>query len=272
MPSKRGRTRRRRNNSNVIVWALVVGAVALVALIIAINNSNAAGPQIATNPPAAAPLDKCGTATCGDANAPVTIDLYADFQCPYCAQFDPVLQQLGPNYIDTGKVKLVFHDFAFIGAESDAAAQAAMCAGDQDKFWMFANDLYQHQGAENSGVFSSSNLKKLAVAAGLDSLEVQLLPGQRQVRGRGPTADGRGPAAPRTIDADVLCERADSRGRSVLRSARGVCGRRDAEVVLPVTKPERSEAKNRTAPATSSGQPQHRRGVGSAPATGTRPQ
>lgn len=170
MASKHGRTRRRKNNSKVIVWALIAGVVAIVALIIIVNSGrNAAGLQISPNPPAPAALDKCGTATCGDANAPVTIDLYADFQCPYCAQFDPVLEQLGPNYIDTGKLKLIFHNFAFIGPESDAAAQAVMCAGDQNKFWMFANDLYQHQGAENSGVFASSNLKKLAAAAGMDS-------------------------------------------------------------------------------------------------------
>jgi protein-disulfide isomerase len=169
MAGKRGRTRRRKNNSNLIIWALIGGIAVVAVLIIVINNSNAAGAKVAANPPAAAPLDKCGTATCGDANAPVTIDVYADFQCPYCAQFDPVMEQLGPDYVDTGKVKLIFHNFAFIGQESDAAAQAAMCAGDQNKFWMFANYLYRNQGAENSGTFSSSNLKKLAVAAGLDS-------------------------------------------------------------------------------------------------------
>jgi protein-disulfide isomerase len=171
MANKRGRARRRKNSSNLIIWAFVVGAVAIVGLVIVINTTNAAGTQISVDPPAAAPLDKCGTATCGSTNAPVTIDLYADFQCPYCGQFEPVVEQLGPDYIDTGKVKVVFHNFAFIGDESVAAAQAAMCAGDQNKFWMFANDLYKHQGAENSGVFSSSNLKKLAAAAGLDTAQ-----------------------------------------------------------------------------------------------------
>ncbi len=169
MASKRGRSRRRRNNSNLIIGALVVIVVAIVVLVIVNNNTNAAGAAFSPNPPAPAPLDNCGTATCGNANAPVTVDVYADFQCPYCMQFEPVLEQLGPDYVNTGKVKIVFHNFSFIGAESDAAAQAAMCAGDQNKFWMFANDLYKHQGAENSGVFSSDNLKKLAAAARLDA-------------------------------------------------------------------------------------------------------
>jgi protein-disulfide isomerase len=172
MASKRGRPKRRKSTNNLIVWGGVAAVVVIALLIIFVNSRlNSAGAQISFEPPAAAALDNCGSATCGDANAPVTIDLYADFQCPYCAQFEPVLEQLGPDYIDTGKVKLVFHNFAFIGAESDAAAQAVMCAGDQNKFWMFANDLYQHQGAENSGVFTSSNLKKLAAAAGMDSAQ-----------------------------------------------------------------------------------------------------
>ncbi len=169
MASKRGRAQRRRKNSNVFIWALVGGVIAIVVLVIVINNSNAVGTPISASPPPAAALDKCGSATCGSPNAPVTIDLYADFQCPYCKQFEPVVEQLAPDYIDTGKVKLVFHNFAFIGQESDAAAQAVMCAGDQNKYWMFLNDLYQHQGAENSGTFSSANLKQLAAAAGLDS-------------------------------------------------------------------------------------------------------
>ncbi len=169
MAKKAGRVQRRRRNSNLFIWGLVAAVVVIAAVVIIVNNSNAAGPQIAANPPAAAPLDKCGSATCGSPNAPVTIDLYADFQCPYCAQFEPVVEQLGPNYIDTGKVKVVFHNFSFIGPESDGAAQAAMCAGDQNKFWMFANDLYKHQGTENSGTFSTNNLKQLAAAAGLNT-------------------------------------------------------------------------------------------------------
>lgn len=163
--------RRRKSNSNFwVVGGIVVIAIVAVALVIV--NSNAAGAggaRISFNPPAAAALDKCGATTCGQDNAPVTIDVFADFQCPYCAQFEPVLQQLAGPYIDTGKVKLVYHNFTLIGPESDTAAQAALCAADQNKFWMFANDLFKHQGTENSGVFSGANLKGLAAAAGLNT-------------------------------------------------------------------------------------------------------
>jgi protein-disulfide isomerase len=169
MAKQKGRVRRRRNNSNLIIWGFVIGIVLIVGLVIVINNTNASGKNINPAPPAAAALDKCGSATCGNANAPVTVDVYADFQCPYCAQFEPVVEQLAPDYIDPGKVKVTFHNFSFIGPESDSAAQAVMCAGDQNKFWMFENDLYKHQGTENSGVFTADNLKKMAAAAGMNA-------------------------------------------------------------------------------------------------------
>jgi len=80
-----------------------------------------------------------------------------------------VLQQLAPQYIDTGKAKLVYRNMAIIGPESEVTAQAALCASDQNKFWTYANYLFTHQGAENSGAFSLGNLEKFAVQVGLDS-------------------------------------------------------------------------------------------------------
>ncbi len=80
-----------------------------------------------------------------------------------------MLQQLAPNYILTGKAQLVFDNFPIIGPESIAAAQAAECAGDQDKFWTYADYLYTHQVAENSGAFSAANLKQSAAQLGLNT-------------------------------------------------------------------------------------------------------
>jgi protein-disulfide isomerase len=80
-----------------------------------------------------------------------------------------VLQQLAPEYIDTGKARVIYRNFPIIGPDSEWAAQAAECAGDQNKFWAYADYLFAHQDGENSGALSPDNLKKFAVQLGLNS-------------------------------------------------------------------------------------------------------
>jgi protein-disulfide isomerase len=66
----------------------------------------------------------------GKAIAPVTIVEYGDFKCPICTRFFEQTQpQLRRDYIETGKVRLVWRDFPNIDQESPAAAAAAWCAG-----------------------------------------------------------------------------------------------------------------------------------------------
>jgi protein-disulfide isomerase len=168
MASKRGKRAQRKNNNVWVIVGIAVVAVLAVGLVIFYGTNNASSAQ-GNAAVAPAPLDKCGSAACGDANAPVKLDVYADFQCPYCAQFDPALQQLAAGYIDTGKVRLVYHNFPVIGPESQTAAQAAECAGEQNQFWRFANVMFKRQGAENSGVFTPANLKRMAADTKLDT-------------------------------------------------------------------------------------------------------
>ncbi|PIR55219.1 disulfide bond formation protein DsbA [Candidatus Peregrinibacteria bacterium CG10_big_fil_rev_8_21_14_0_10_36_19] len=69
----------------------------------------------------------------GDANAPVTIVEFSDFQCPFCKRFaDGAFAQLKSEYIDTGKVKLVFRDFPLsFHPAALPASLAAECAREQ---------------------------------------------------------------------------------------------------------------------------------------------
>jgi protein-disulfide isomerase len=80
-----------------------------------------------------------------------------------------VLQQLAPRYVQTGEAKIIYRNFPIIGPQSVLAAQAAACAADQNKFWVYANDLFAHQDGENSGAFSPGNLKAFAAQLGLDT-------------------------------------------------------------------------------------------------------
>lgn len=60
-------------------------------------------------------------------------------------------------------------NFAFLGDESQWSAEAAECAGDQNKFWDFHDYLFSHQNGENKGTFSKDNLKAFAADLGLDT-------------------------------------------------------------------------------------------------------
>ena len=119
----------------------------------------------------------------GDPNAPITIEEFADFQCPYCEQFhtgtEPLLRQY---YIDTGKVLFVYRSMgnfvsdniarakgASARTESRDAALAAYCAGDQDKFWEMHAHLFANVIGEDAGSFTDRRLKAIAETAGLDT-------------------------------------------------------------------------------------------------------
>jgi protein-disulfide isomerase len=145
----------KKSNSSLWLIAGIVVAVVLVGALILINlNAN----RTSTGAPSPVNAGR----VLGNADAPVTIDLYADFQCPVCRQQEEIFRQIAPQYIDSGKAKIVFHNFPFIGAESTLAAQAAECADDQGKFWDYASYLYDHQTGENVGAFSASNLTQFA--------------------------------------------------------------------------------------------------------------
>lgn len=96
----------------------------------------------------------------GDANALVTVVEFGDFQCPFCERFYTQTEKaLLQDYVNSGKVRFVFRNFAFLGPDSDTAAQGAYCANEQGKFWQYHNFLYEHQGPENSGTFSKESLE-----------------------------------------------------------------------------------------------------------------
>ncbi len=106
----------------------------------------------------------------GSASAEVTLIEYADFQCPFCRELavsvQPVIEE---EFVSTGQVKVQARPVAFLGEESDLAAQAAECANDQGRFWDFHSTLYANQRGENKGAFSSENLKRFAEALELDT-------------------------------------------------------------------------------------------------------
>ena len=109
----------------------------------------------------------------GDPQAPVTLIEYGDYQCPFCGKFFSETElTLRQKYIQPGKVKMVFRDFAFLGPESIAAAAAAGCAKDQRKFWEYHDLLYTTEikdSAENNGNLTRDLFIRLADQLKLDA-------------------------------------------------------------------------------------------------------
>jgi protein-disulfide isomerase len=110
----------------------------------------------------------------GSAGAPVTVEIWADFQCPVCGRLAREIEpRLVTDFVQKGIVRLVAHDFPFLGSgqtpdESLAAAKAARCATKQGRFWEYANFLYWNQQGENKGAFRPERLLAIADAVGLN--------------------------------------------------------------------------------------------------------
>ena len=120
--------------------------------------------------PAPRPHPQAKGNTMGDPKASVKIIEYADFQCPYCLRYWQETElQIINTYVVTGKVHYDYRSVgAFIGPDSASAAEAAYCAGDQDKFWEYHDTLYSNWTGENVGDFAQDKLRQYAAAVGLD--------------------------------------------------------------------------------------------------------
>ncbi len=105
----------------------------------------------------------------GDDTAPVTLEVYSDFQCPACGQFHrTTVREIEEKYVKNGKVRIIFNHYAFVGEESTRASEASECANDQGKFWEYVDTVFNNQAGENLGAFSDANLEKFAQQLGLD--------------------------------------------------------------------------------------------------------
>nr|AIF12641.1 DSBA oxidoreductase [uncultured marine thaumarchaeote KM3_56_F06] len=111
-----------------------------------------------------------GSPILGDPSAPITIVEFGDYQCHQCYNwFHNTKPAIFEDYIETGKVNLIFVDMAFLGRDSPKAAQASYCAEDQEMYWEYHDMLYNYQEDKIDGGWANSErLKAFADSLGLD--------------------------------------------------------------------------------------------------------
>lgn len=113
----------------------------------------------------------------GSPTAPVTIAFWSDYQCPFCKQFElNTLPQLIKDYVDTGKAKIVFMDFAFLGNDSIAggAYSRAVWKLYPSQYMAWRTAMYTAQDQEgDQGFGNAASIDKLdATIPGLDAAKI----------------------------------------------------------------------------------------------------
>jgi protein-disulfide isomerase len=125
-------------------------------------------PPIAA-PPISYPLELADGFRLGTADAPVAIEVWEDFQCPFCQRFTyQVEPALVAEYVLPGQASLTFRQLPFLGDESHWAAVAASLAAEQGRFWPFHDYLFANLLGENVGSYELDRLLAMGEAAGLD--------------------------------------------------------------------------------------------------------
>lgn len=160
----------------------VVAAGLLIAGAVMWNGSRPASTGSVGSPQAAPSvnikdLTTDGNPYLGQANAPLTIAFWSDFQCPFCKNFElGTFPQIVTEYVDTGKVKVIFMDFTFLGQDSIAAGlySRAVWKLYPDKYMAWRTAMYVAQDDEgDQGFGDAESIDKLnAKIAGIDAVKV----------------------------------------------------------------------------------------------------
>lgn len=145
---------------------IVVSAVVVSALLVWLSQISGGGGEAALGEDEAqkllANIPQDGT-TLGSEDAPVTIYLYEDLQCPACAHFyRTTFPDLVTRYVEPGSVKLVAETLTVIGPDSAPAGKAAIAAGEQNHYWEYSTLFFLNQGQENSSYVTDEFLTGIA--------------------------------------------------------------------------------------------------------------
>lgn len=179
----------RRRDLALLAVAIVIALIIITVLVVrqhaSDTSASAAGTSTATSAavgaPAAAPLGPLGDLARrqpndpmaqGSVTAPVTFIEFADFRCPFCAQFTRTTEpQLVDKYVNSGVLRIEWRDMPIFGEQSMAAARAGRAAAAaQGRFWPFVNAVYQAAPPKGHPDLTPAALREFAQQAGVPDL------------------------------------------------------------------------------------------------------
>ena len=159
--------------ASILIGAVIIGVFLMIGLQGGSGGAKTAGTAAVAQAVDIKDVKTEGAPYIGDVNAPVSMAYWSDYQCPFCKAFEvggvkginapEVLPTLIKNYVDTGKLKIVFKDFAFLSEDSDTAAFWGRAMWDlyTDKYWEWREAMYHAQDEEHAGFGDETSILAL---------------------------------------------------------------------------------------------------------------
>jgi len=162
---------------NPVIIGAVIAAVVIVAVVVAIvmgTSGKSDGTGASAQPSGAVAADAGGivaNAAPAKSNAP-TLDLYEDFQCPVCGQFEKAMGPSITTMVAAGEVKLIVHTLSFLDDNlkndfSKKTANAVACAADAGKFLEYHAAVFAAQPAQEGAGYTDAQITEFANTAGI---------------------------------------------------------------------------------------------------------
>jgi protein-disulfide isomerase len=159
--------------SPLLPFYIILGVVALGGAFLLFRQTKAGGgaastlQQVVMTPEQ---LQRVPGISQGNANAPLVLMEFADFQCPACGQFARFSKPLVKDYMDNGTVRFVWYDFPLVQLHKNAvlASRAGRCANEQNQFWAFHDVVFTNQSRWSESDDAADHFAEYAEQAGLD--------------------------------------------------------------------------------------------------------
>jgi len=167
------RAQKQRDQMMVIGVAVLAVVLFIGILVVALTSANQPPVKVNTQSAYASipqSADSAGAPILGNANAKVTLMEFADFSCPHCREYKPIIKSVIETYVSTGKARLIFQPMTFVGQQySVNAAIAALCANKQNAFWDMYDAIYQVQATAGATAYTDSLFNTLSTQLKLDT-------------------------------------------------------------------------------------------------------